>query len=317
MSLQKKNKKKSSELSFTKKCILFAYIQYETDKILLNSFHYMPIVKLYTASMKQEKFFYTKIKGPLLIFTDKNSDNKRLYFRIYNPNDFSLQFNLEISIETQKNLMQIEQNFYCFNLKFGFIGFHFQSEEDTEIFEKIIDSGELDQQTSDEYESLKIYPLKQTDNIVIYIINNLKQYLRAQYEVMTLGEQLQYSQITQYLIFSGFLELSQLLKNMEFDYEDNIFNIFIDKKFDKKLFNNIFHNLIKSQTYPIRILPHDYLKIYNKSNYVDMLVEHLNNNFKEQVEILKKRKINKVEEKNRVISRNASLKESNENEEEN
>ena len=46
--------------------------------------------------------------------------------------------------------------------------------------------------------------------------------------------------IVEYLIFSGFQESSQLLGNMEYDKEDNLFNLFIDKKYPKTLFKKSF-----------------------------------------------------------------------------
>jgi len=56
MSSNQKPKKKNKELSFIKKCILLANINSDKDKLLLNSFDFMPIVKLYTADQKQETF---------------------------------------------------------------------------------------------------------------------------------------------------------------------------------------------------------------------------------------------------------------------
>ena len=45
----------------------------------------------------------------------------------------------------------------------------------------------------------------------------------------------------------------------------------------------------------------DYVNIYNKSNYVDLLVGNLINNNKESIQILKKRKENNMKEKNKKI----------------
>ena len=52
MSSNQKSKTKDHELSFTKKCIFLANIQNEPDKILLNTFNFIPLVKLYMASQK-------------------------------------------------------------------------------------------------------------------------------------------------------------------------------------------------------------------------------------------------------------------------
>ena len=54
----------------------------------------------------------------------------------------------------------------------------------------------------------------------------------------------------------------------------------------------------KSHLYSLRLIVYDYLNDYNKSNYVVLLVGHLMNNFKEQVQIYKEGKENKLKEKN-------------------
>ena len=303
MSSNQNSKKKKNELSFTKKCILMANIQYETDKIFINTFSFMPVVKLYTSTLKQELFNYSKIKGPLLLFQDKKTKN--YYIRIYDINDYSIRFNLEINNETKKNYIKVESNFYCFSLKMGCLGFLFSSNEDAEMFKKILDVGGVDQNTLDLYEKYNIFPLTDSDNLYLDVIDNLIDQFGKKYQIITLGEQYvqTINEVVEYLIFSGFLESSQLLGNMEFDYEDNLFNVYIDKKFDRKLFKKLFYNYDKNNLYPFRPIAHDYLNIYNKPYYVDLLVGHLMNNFKEQIEIYKKRKENNIKEKNRKSKR--------------
>ena len=184
MSLKEKSKKKNNELSFTQKCIILANIQNETDKILINSFYFMPVVKLYTSSIKQDIFSYTKIKGALLLFQDKNIAKKNYYLRIYDINDYSLRFNLEISNETKKNYVKNESNFYCFILKLGFIGFQFSSDQEAEMFKKIFDIGVPDQITNDQYEELKRFPLTDSDNIYLNVIDDLIEQFGKKYGII-------------------------------------------------------------------------------------------------------------------------------------
>ena len=304
MSSTKKNKK-MHDLSFTQRCIILANIEKENDIILLNSFELMPLVKLYTSNTKQETFNFTQIKGALLLFKNKDPNKQLLYIRIYDSELYSLQFNLEINIETKKNYMQIEPNFYCFKLKIGCLGFHFASTKEAEKFKKLFDEGEIDPKVKDKYDQYNKFVLSDSDNLYLDVIDNLIEIFRKKYEIITLGEKLDQKicQVNQ-LIFSGFLELSELLTNMEYDYEDKVFNIFIDKEFNIKVFKKIFQHYDVNKLYPIRIIKHDYLTIYNKSNYIELLVNHLMNNFKEQVQIYIKRKENNLIEKNRKISAN-------------
>ena len=91
----RKPKKKNNELSFTKKCIILSNIQNETNKIICNSFDFIPLVKLYTSTQKQETFNYTKIKGALFLLQDKETNN--YHIRIYDSKNYSLRVNLEIN----------------------------------------------------------------------------------------------------------------------------------------------------------------------------------------------------------------------------
>ena len=291
MSLSQKSNKKHHELSFTQKCIILANVQTEKDKNILTPFSFIPVVKLYTATPKQETFIYTKVKGGLFLLEDKNQENKKYYIRIYDSKDYSLRFNLEIDEQTKKNYVKIESNFYCFNLKMGCLGFLFSSSEEAEKFKNLFDAKTINQSTKIEYDQYNSFPLKDSDNAYLDVIDNMIEKLGKKYQDITFGEEFiqEITQISEYLIFSGFLELSQLLNNMEYDTQDQVFNLFIDKKFNQKLFNKIFRSY-NHYYYPIRPISHDYLNIYNKSNYVDILVGHLINNFKEQVRMYKKRK---------------------------
>ena len=300
MSLNLKSKQKKNEFSFTQKCILTSNALYESDKDLLNTLFFIPLVKLYTATMRQETFSYTGIKGGLFILRDKEKEVKNLYIRIYDSKDYSIKFNLEISPETKKNYVKVEPNFYCFNLRIGCIGFLFASEKEAVEFKTILDNNG-EPHAIDAYKQIKLFNLKDTDNMYLNVIDKLMADLEKIYDYITYDRLYKENNpVVNYLIFSGFNDMSKLLSNTEFDYEDYIFNIFVDKKFPLKLFNNIFHNYDKNYLYPIRPIYNDLLNIDNKSNYVELLVNHLVNNFKEQIYMYRKRKeYNQKEKKSR------------------
>lgn len=299
MSLSQKTKK-NMKLSFTQKCIMVSNILYEKDKLLLNSFDFIPLVKLYTSNMRKEKFNYTKIKGGLVIFQDKDKgkEEKNYHIRIYDSKDYSIQFNLEINNETKKNYIKLEPNFYCFNLKMGCIGFLFGLEQEAEQFKSLLINGP-DSKALDELNQINYFNLKDSDNIFLDVIDLLMEDMEKKYEVITYDKMNKsLHEINQYLIFSGFLDQAKLLCNTQFDQEDYLFNIYVDRKYPKKLFNKMFHNFNLDYLYPFRPIYDDSLIIQNKSNYVDLLVNHLINNFKEEVFISKKRKEHMKKEKN-------------------
>jgi len=90
-----------NEINFTKRCILMSVIAQEKNMVLVNSFHKIPIVRLYTADSTFENFVYSKIKGAFCLFMSKEKDikNRKFYFHIYDLKDYSLLFNMEVKKE--------------------------------------------------------------------------------------------------------------------------------------------------------------------------------------------------------------------------
>jgi hypothetical protein len=287
-----------NDLNFTQKCILYANITRIKDKIILNPFDFIPKVKIYTSSIRQQIFTYTKIKGALFIIKNKNKkDAQKFLIRVYSYKDYSLQFNLEINSEVRKNYVEIEPNFYCFCLRVGFIGFKFNSKEEAKRFYDLLEN-EPNKQILDEFGLIEKLTIKDTDSIYLNIIDHITSSLDESFQKIT-GEYVKYelSKVDEYLQFANFLHLSKLLTNSKFDYEDNVFDIYVDKKYPYKLFKIMFRHFDLHRLYPLRPVINDCLFISNKDNYVNILVEHVNNNFKQQVVIYRKRKGNKAKEK--------------------
>ena len=287
-----------NDINFTQKCIMFANITRIKDKIILNPFDFIPKVKIYTSSFRQQIFTYTKLKGGLFIIKNKNKkDAQKFFIRVYSYKDFSLLFNLEINSETRKNYVQIEPNFYCFCLRVGYIGFKFNSKEEAKRFYDLL-VNEPNKQTLDEFGLIEKLAIKDTDSLYLNTIDQITSSLDESFQKIT-GEYVKYelSKVDQYLQFANLLHLSKLLTNSKFDYEDNVFDIFVDKKYPYKIFKIMFRHFDLHRLYPLRPVINDCLFISNKDNYVDILVEHVNNNFKQQVVIYRKRKESKTKDK--------------------
>ena len=289
-----------NDLSFTQRCILFAKITRIKDKIILNPFDFIPKVKIYTSSFKQQIFTYTKMKGGLFIIKNKNKKDANKYFiRVYSHKDYSLLFNLEINTETKASYVEIEPNFYCFCLRVGYIGFKFHSKEEAKRFYDLLEN-DPSQQVMDEFGLIEKLVMKDTDSIYINIIDQIASSLDEGFQKIT-GENVKYelNKVDPYLQFANFLHLSKLLTNSKFDYQDNVFNIFVNYKFPYKLFKVMFRNFDLHMLYPLRPVINDCLFIANKDHYIDILVDHTNNNFKQQVVIYRKRKGIKAKEKHK------------------
>ena len=96
-----------NEINFTKRCILMSVISQEKNIVLINSFHKIPIVKLFTADSTSEK---------------------------YDLKDYSLLFNIEIRKEYMQYITQYKEDFYFLELRESFLGFKFLSKESGRLF---------------------------------------------------------------------------------------------------------------------------------------------------------------------------------------
>ena len=295
--------KNQNNLSFIQKCIMLAHISQDKNLIVLNPLNFVPMIKLYTSHVKQQIFTYTKVKGGIFILKNKNSKEQNILIRIYSSKDYSLLFNLEINKETKFNYKKLNPSFYCFSLKYGYLGFKFVTKEESEIFYNLLINGPKPQ-TLEVFGQLEKYVLKDSDNVYLKIIDKITADLDASYQKIN-REYVKYelNKVDDYLIFHNFLQLSKLLSNTEFDYEDYIFNIYIDKKFPYKMFKQMFMRFNLNRLYPLRPVINDYLFISDKENYINILVENMNNNFKEEVYMNQKRREIKVKNK---ISRDSS-----------
>jgi hypothetical protein len=110
-----------------------AVISKDKNLVLINSFHKIPIVKLYTADSSYENFIYSKIKGAFCLLMAKEKEAK-YYFRIYSLKDYSLLFNMEIKKQYMQYITQYHEDFYFMELRQSFLGFKFLSKESASIF---------------------------------------------------------------------------------------------------------------------------------------------------------------------------------------
>ena len=281
---------------------MLANISQDKNLIVLNPLNFVPLIKLYTSHEKQEFFTYTKVKGGIFILKNKNAKDTNIFIRIYSNKDYSLLFNLEINNDTKYNYIKLNPNFYCFSLNIGYIGFKFATKEESEIFYNILMNGPKPQ-TLAEFGQLEKFVIKDSDNIYLNVIDKITADLDSFYQKIN-REYVKYEldKVDQYLIFVNLLQLSKLLGNTEFDYEDYIFNIYIDKKYPYKMFKQMFKRYDLNRLYPLRPIFNDYLFISNKENYINILVEHINNNFKQEVDISRKRRETKVKDR---VTRNS------------
>lgn len=279
---KKATNQKSKELSYTQKCIILANLVTDKKKVLINSFDNIPLVKLYTANLKQENFVYSKIKGALCLLYEEENKNIIYYLQIYDINYFSLAFNLQVNQKMVKDLIKIEQNFFCLPTKFHFLGFKFNSKDSMEKFIKFFKCEEkIDKKALDI--NLKGRDFKCAYKDIIKIIKDVKSDFEKNFKAIdSVKDKIEKEKDKN--IFQKFDELYYLINCVEYDEENKKFNVFIDKTFNPKIIQpyiDIYKKTKNKSALNLRIIFDDYTHIYNKKIYVDLLINNLWNNFEE------------------------------------
>ena len=154
-------------------------IAQEKNIILINYFHKIPIVRLYTADSTFENFVYSKIKGAFCLFMSKEKDikNRKFYFHIYDLKDYSLLFNMEVKKEYMQYITQYKEDFYFMELRQSFIGFKFLSKESGRLFFLLLNEDPKKEIIEQNEGAMNIKPKdisKTTTKIIDYIKMRLK-----------------------------------------------------------------------------------------------------------------------------------------------
>ena len=276
------NENIKDELSCTQKCIILASISQDKKKILINSYDGIPLVKLYTANLKDDNFIYSKIKGALCFLYEEENNKKTYYLHIYEINYYSLLFSMQINQKMIKEMIELENNFICLPTKFHFLGFKFTSPNSMKKFLKMI-SCETDQDKKALDINLKGRDFKCSYKEISKVIKVVKSDFEKKFKAIDSASGKAEKEKDKNL-FQRMDELYYLVNNIEYDDDNKKFNIFIDKTFNPNIIKNYIDIYKKSKnknSLNIRIIFDDYTHIYSKKTYVDILVNNLSNNFVE------------------------------------
>ena len=303
-----------NEINFTKKCILMSAIAQEKNIILINSFHKIPIVKLFTADSTFENFVYSKISGAFCLFMSKERDpkNRKFYFRIYDLNDYSLLFNMEIKKEYMQYITQYKEDFYFMELRQSFLGFQFLSKESGRLFFLLLNEEPKKEIIEQNEGAMNIKP-KDISKTINKVNDYIKMKLKYKFESSNTGistntnyrrreatsqkkENFQTMIINdskgEYLETSIIPEIELLINNIEIDDVDLSVRLFTEKNLDyekcqtiiKKYESNLENSIRRrnTQTIPITIIDKDCKNILNKKTYIEIMVKNILNNLRMQ-----------------------------------
>ena len=302
-----------NEINFTKRCILMSVISQEKNIVLINSFHKIPIVKLFTADSTSENFIYSKIKGAFCLFMSKEKDpnNRKYFFRIYDLKDYSLLFNIEIRKEYMQYITQYKEDFYFLELRESFLGFKFLSKESGRLFFLLLNEDPkkevLDQ--NERAMNIKSKDIAKTTNKVIdyikmrlkYTFENSGKASGTNYRKRDISSQKKELFPTmiindkkgEYLDTSKIPEIELLVNNIEIDDSDSSVLLFTEKNLDyekckkliKKYDNNMENNTTRRRNTPnitVNIIDKDCTNIINKNAYIEIMVKNMLNSIRTQ-----------------------------------
>lgn len=273
---------KIKELTYTQKCLIFANLSKDKNKVLINSFDNIPIVKLYTANLKQDNFIYSKIRGGLCFLFEKADKKTNYFLQIYDIHTNSLAFSVPINQKMITEIMKLENYFLCFPTKFHFLGFKFNSKESYDKFLKIL--------KCDTEQDLKKYDINIKSRDFKCPSKDISKFLKDVFKpdlvkrikaIDSPSGNKNEKDKEKMCSFQLLNELSYLLNNIEYDEENKKFNIFIDKSFNQKIIKtyiDMYKNTKKKNTLNIRIIFDDYTHIYNKNLYIELLINNIMNN---------------------------------------
>ena len=304
------------KMNFTKKCILLSVISQEKNITLVNSFDNIPFIKLYTANSYDENFIYSKIKGVLCLFINKDQSKNSFYLKIYDIQNYSIVFNMELKKEQLKCFTQYSDDFYFIQLRESLLGFKFNSKKDGKNFHTILKE-EPKKEILEQNEKSKTIKSKELSKTITKINDSIKLKLKEKYQISQKkggglfskkedsfpnmkindkkGEYLDLSMIPKIYFFLKNVEISDILCKMI---------IFPEKKLSKLYYQNYILKYdnsfdFNSKTAPLKIVEKDFLNILNKKTYTDLLVNNIINDMKmhERLDIFKKEHIKRNKKK--------------------
>jgi hypothetical protein len=303
-------------INFTKRCILISVISKEKNLLLINSFHKIPIVKLYTADSSYQKFIYSKIKGAfcLLMTKEKDIKNCKYYFRIYSLKDYSILFNMEVKKEYMQYISQSEKDvFYYMQLRSSFLGFEFLSSRSAQIFLLLLNEDPKEEVLEQNEGAENIKPkdisktiTKVTDYIKARLKYKFESYGSASKTVYTNNKRkdnaskkgnFSYLNVNEvkgeYLDTSVIPDVEVLVNNLEIDDVNLNCYLFTEKNLNLKKCKEIVktyqtntglnkYRRRSEPSVPMTIIDKDCQTIANTDLYVDIMTKNMINNIRTQ-----------------------------------
>ena len=92
--------------------------------------------KLYSSDREGRDWLYSGLEGYLILIIDSSVKTK--YLCLYDPITYQKLFQYELYKSFEKSLFQAANDFICFEIESGFIGFQLEKEEETQNFINLV-----------------------------------------------------------------------------------------------------------------------------------------------------------------------------------
>ncbi len=255
--------------------------------LLLNNYELISICfcKLYTAGKNNKSWLYTGLEGGLTLVIDYRRKTARFLLfdlktlEIVFENEFYRKFNIFYS--------NLSENFQCFEVSGGFIGFNIPDKYDADKFFNAV-SGLTDQTIARKAKEIKIINIVDIKNNAKKILNVLQEKLNDEY---FFKENLAYESMLEF----DFYHLEKVFEYIEYDSKNKTFCV---SGSDEEI--NNFANTICG----IKIKDEKGQRIADPKAYISELYK----NFENTNKLIKKNETEKQEQEDLIKAQNEKLK---------
>ena len=92
--------------------------------------------RLYSSDREGKDWLYSGLEGHLILVIDSNAKTK--YLCLYDPITYQKLFQYELYKNFEQSVVTLANDFICFEIESGFIGFQFEKEEETQNFVNLV-----------------------------------------------------------------------------------------------------------------------------------------------------------------------------------
>lgn len=187
------------------------------SSLLVNNYELISICfcKLYTAGANNKSWLYTGLEGGLTLVIDYRRKTAR--FLLFDLNTLEIVFENEFYRKFNIFYTSLSENFQCFEVAGGFIGFNVPDKYDAEKFFKAV-SGLTDQTIARKAKDIKIVNILDIKNNAKKMLTVLQQKLNEEY---FFKENLSYDSALEF----DFNLLEKVFNSIEFDSKNKSFSV--------------------------------------------------------------------------------------------